>query len=176
MTSRRDRPRVKLQAIPKFPADVVAGDGITIVRAAAVYTFSSPGVSLAQSAAEDAADSAAAAAASAAAAAAIAAAVAPGPHDMAGSGTIPTDKIFVNTTQSGAITLVTPESVAWAAANNKFATALEIFDASGNASVNNVTINFNGAQTANGHASRTISTNYGGFRFRPKTGGGWIIV
>jgi hypothetical protein len=40
MTSRRDRPRVKMQALPKFPADVIAGDGITIEQSGATFTFS----------------------------------------------------------------------------------------------------------------------------------------
>jgi hypothetical protein len=40
VTVRRSRPRVKLQAIPKFPADIVAGTGITIERSGATFTFS----------------------------------------------------------------------------------------------------------------------------------------
>jgi hypothetical protein len=40
MTSRRSRPRVKLSALPKFPADVVAGTGILIEKSGATFTFS----------------------------------------------------------------------------------------------------------------------------------------
>jgi hypothetical protein len=40
VTTSRNRPRVKMQAVPKFPADVVAGDGMAIERSGATYTFS----------------------------------------------------------------------------------------------------------------------------------------
>lgn len=40
MTTPRSRPRVKMQAVPKFPADVIAGDGIAIEKTGATFTFS----------------------------------------------------------------------------------------------------------------------------------------
>ena len=37
------RPTVRVKVSPKFPAQVVAGDGITIEQSGGVYTFSAPG-------------------------------------------------------------------------------------------------------------------------------------
>ncbi len=52
MTSRYDRPRVKILSVVKFPADVVGTDGIVVASNGAVYTFSAPGIQAAENAAD----------------------------------------------------------------------------------------------------------------------------
>ena len=92
------------------------------------------------------------------------------------SGNIAASDVNVQTMQSAPITLVVPLSTAWAAASGKYGLPLSIFDGSGTAATNPVTINFTGGETVSGLSSRTIATNFGGYRLRPKTGGGWIQV
>lgn len=83
--------------------------------------------------------------------------------------------VQVNPTTSLSITL--PNSVTWAAvATTVGVYELSVFDISGSASTNNVTVNFFGGQTASGQSSLLISTNYGGWRFQPILSGGWVVV
>lgn len=92
------------------------------------------------------------------------------------TGAIPTSAVVVQTNQVGAITLTLPLAATWAAANSKYGLPLSIFDISGNAATNNVTINFSGGETASGLSSVSIASNYAGRRFSPKSGGGWVVV
>lgn len=92
------------------------------------------------------------------------------------TGAVPATAVNVQTNQAGAITLTLPLAATWAAINSKYGLPLSIFDISGAASTNNVTINFTGGETASGLTSLTINTNYGGYRFEPKSGGGWVVV
>ena len=98
------------------------------------------------------------------------------PTVVTATGAIATSSVVVQTNQAAPITLTVPDSVAWAAANSKYGLPLSIFDISGAASTNNVTLNFTSGQTVDGLSSLTISTDFGGFRLEPKSGGGWIIV
>lgn len=91
------------------------------------------------------------------------------------SGSIPVTTIVAQTDQSAPITLTVPDAASWAANNSKWGIPLSIFDISGAASTNNVTINFTGADTASGLSSLTIATDYGGVLLEPKSGG-WVVV
>lgn len=92
------------------------------------------------------------------------------------SATIPATATMVQTNQSAPLSITVPESEAWYAINGPYGIPLSIFDKSGNASTNNVTISFTGGQTASGQATLTISSDYGGWTLERKDGGGWIIV
>lgn len=98
------------------------------------------------------------------------------PTLIAATGAIPATAINVQTQQAAPITLTVPDSVAWALAYGKYGIPLTIFDASGTASTNTVTLNFTGGQTLDGIAAPVINADYGGFRLQPKTGGGWIMA
>jgi hypothetical protein len=82
----------------------------------------------------------------------------------------------VQTNQAAPITLTLPDSAAWATQNNKYGLPLSIFDNSGSGAANTVTISGSGGQTINGAAAQLIDTNYGGYRLKPKLGGGWVVV
>lgn len=92
------------------------------------------------------------------------------------SATIPTTAVQVQTNQSSPLSLTVPDSEAWHTANGGYGVPLSIFDISGNASTNNVTISFTGGQSASGQTTLTISSDYGGWLLERKDGGGWIIV
>lgn len=96
------------------------------------------------------------------------------PNVITATGSVPVTSLVVQTNQVGAITLTLPDSGAWVAENGY--RPLSIFDISGNASTNNVTVNPSGVETISGLASLTIATDYGGFRLAPKSGGGWLVV
>lgn len=98
------------------------------------------------------------------------------PTVISTTGAIPATAIVVQTNQAGAITLTVPLAATWAAQNSIYGLPLSIFDISGLASTNNVTINFTGGETASGISSLTIATDYGGFRLEPKSTGGWVVV
>lgn len=100
------------------------------------------------------------------------------PTVVTGTGNIAVTAVVVQTNQAGAITLTLPDSALWAAQNSKYGLPLSIFDMSGAASTNNVTLNTTGGQTISGLASGAlaITTDYGGFNLEPKSGGGWIVV
>ncbi len=92
------------------------------------------------------------------------------------SAAIPATAVVVQTNQSSPLAITVPDSEAWHVINGGYGIPLTIFDKSGNASTNNVTITFTGGQTASGVASLTISSDYGGWALERKEGGGWIIV
>lgn len=98
------------------------------------------------------------------------------PTLIAATGAIPAAAINVQTQQVAPITLTVPDSIAWALAYGKYGIPLTIFDASGTASTNAVTLNFTGGQTLDGIAAPVINSDFGGFRLQPLTGGGWIMV
>lgn len=139
---------VKLKLLPKFPANVVAAPGIVITRIGQTYTFS-----LDQSVIP----------------------VVTAPTVVTLSQILATSDVVVQTNQSGAIALTAPSSVSWATVNSRYGVPLTIMDISGNASANNVTINFTGGETASGLSSLAIASNYGVFRLTPKSGGGWVV-
>ena len=91
------------------------------------------------------------------------------------SGAVAATDIEVQVNGAGAVVLTLPLSAVWAASVGSRGFPLSIYDISGNASVNNITINPSGGQTISGNASLTISNDYGGWRLRPRTGGGWIF-
>jgi hypothetical protein len=99
-----------------------------------------------------------------------------GPTVVMVSQAIAVTDTVVQTNQAGAIVLTLPASASWAAAQAGRGTPLTIFDISGTASTNTVTINPNGAETISGLASLVIGTDYGGFRLEPKSGGGWVVI
>lgn len=68
---------------------------------------------------------------------------------------------------------VVPLSTVWRAATGR--TILSIADISGSASLNNITINFSGGQTASGQSSLTIATDFGSWSLGP-TSTGWVVV
>lgn len=140
--------QIKLKVLPRFPATVIAAPGIIITRVGQTYTFS-----LDQSVIP----------------------VVTAPTVVNGSTSLATSDVVVQTNQSGAIALTVPSSVSWATENSRYGVPLTIMDISGNASTNNVTINFSGGQTASGLTSLVINSNYGVFRLTPKSGGGWIV-
>lgn len=92
------------------------------------------------------------------------------------SGNVASTDVVVETNQAGAIALALPASAAWAGQNSKYGLPLSIFDISGTAGANNVTINPNGAETISGLPNIVINTNFGGWRLMPKSGGGWVVV
>lgn len=100
------------------------------------------------------------------------------PTVVTATGNVAATSVIVQTNQAGAITLTLPLAATWAAQNSKYGLPLSIFDISGTASTNNVTINTTGGETISGLASGAlaISTDYGGFRFEPKSGGGWVVT
>lgn len=100
----------------------------------------------------------------------------PASTTVVATGAIAVTDINVQTNQAAPITLTLPNSVAWAAASGKYGLPLSIFDISGNAETNTVTINPAGGQTISGLAALTIAVSYTGFRLEPKFGGGWIVV
>lgn len=97
------------------------------------------------------------------------------PTVLSGTGVVATSSFVVQTNQSAPITLTLPDAATWATANSKYGLPLSIFDISGNASTNNVTINPAGSDTISGLASLAISTDYGGYRLSPRAGG-WVVV
>jgi hypothetical protein len=92
------------------------------------------------------------------------------------TGAIAASTTFVWTNQAGNITLTLPNSVTWETANSALGIPLSVFDMSGAAQTNTVTIDTTGGQTINGMASVVIDSDFGGYRFRPKPGGGWVMV
>lgn len=100
------------------------------------------------------------------------------PTVVTATGNVAVTDVVVQTNQIAAIVLTLPNSVTWATQNSKYGLPLSVFDISGNASTNNVTFNTTGGQTISGLASGAlkITTDYGGFRFEPKSGGGWVVV
>lgn len=98
------------------------------------------------------------------------------PTVVTATGNVAATSVVVQTNQVAAIVLTLPLSTAWASVNSKYGLPLTIFDISGAASSNNVTINCSGGQTISGLASLTINTDYGGFRLEPKSGGGWVVT
>lgn len=98
------------------------------------------------------------------------------PTVVTATGNVAATTVMEQTNQSGAITRTLPLAATWAAVNSKYGLPLSIFDISGTANTNNVTILFSGGETASGLSTLTINTKYGGFRFEPKSGGGWVVV
>jgi UDP-N-acetylmuramyl pentapeptide synthase len=98
------------------------------------------------------------------------------PTVVTATGNVAATTVMEQTNQVAAIARTLPLAATWAAINSKYGLPLSIFDISGTASTNNVTINFSGGETASGLTSLTINTDYGGYRFEPKSGGGWVIV
>lgn len=139
---------VKFKVLTLFPADVVANPGIVITRVGRVYTFS-----LDQSVIP----------------------VVTEPTVVTANTVLATSDVVVQTNQSGAIAVTLPGSDSWAAVNSRYGIPLTVMDISGHASTNNVTINFTGGQTASGLAPLVIGSDYGVFRFTPKSGGGWVV-
>lgn len=74
---------------------------------------------------------------------------------------------------SAAGSTIVPLSTAWRSATGR--TILSISDISGSASLNNVTINFSGGQTASGQSSLTIASDFGSWSLGP-TSTGWVVV
>lgn len=97
------------------------------------------------------------------------------PTVIVASGNVLATDVDVQVNGAGVVVLTLPLSTAWASSSGGRGLPLSIFDISGNASVNNITINTTAGQTISGLASLTINTDYGGFRLRPKSGGGWIV-
>lgn len=98
------------------------------------------------------------------------------PTVVTGTGSIAATDTVVQTNQAAPIVLTLPLSAAWATQNSKYGLPLSIFDISGAASTNSVTINPSGGQTIAGLASLTINLDYNGFRLMPKSTGGWVVV
>lgn len=98
------------------------------------------------------------------------------PTVVTATGNVAATSVIVQTNQAGAITLTLPLSADWATNNSKYGLPLTIFDISGAASINNVTINCSGGQTISGLTSLAINTDYGGFRLEPRSGGGWVVT
>lgn len=95
---------------------------------------------------------------------------------LTGSAALLSSDIEVQVNSAGAAVVTLPTAAAWTSSSGARGFPLSIFDISGNASVNNITINPSGGDTISGLASLTIADNYGGWRLRPKSGGGWIVV
>lgn len=95
---------------------------------------------------------------------------------LTGSSAVLATDVNVQVNSAGVAVLTLPTSVAWLTASGARGLPLSIFDISGAASANNITINPSGGQTISGLASLVISTDYGGFRMMPKTTGGWVVV
>ena len=95
---------------------------------------------------------------------------------MVGSGAIATTDTEVQVNSPGVAVLTLPSSLTWATVSGWRGLPLSIFDISGAASANNITINPSGGQTISGLASLTIAQDYGGWRLRPKSGGGWVVI
>ncbi len=98
------------------------------------------------------------------------------PTVISATGNVPATALNVQTNQVAPITLTLPLSTAWASVYAKYGIPLSILDISGNASTNNVTINFSGGETSSGLTSVKITGNYGIRRFIPKSGGGWVSI
>lgn len=96
---------------------------------------------------------------------------------MTGTGAVLATDIEVQVNSAGVAVLTLPTAAAWLAASGGTGFPLSIFDISGAASTNNITINPAGAETISGNASLTINNDYGGWKLRPKAAGsaGWIF-
>lgn len=92
------------------------------------------------------------------------------------SGNLLATDIEVHVNGAGAVVLTLPNSNTWKASSGGRGLPLSVFDISGNAATNNITINSAAGQTFSGLASLTISNNFDGYRLRPITGGGWLVV
>lgn len=95
---------------------------------------------------------------------------------VTGSGNVLATDVEVQVNSAGATVLTLPLSTTWAASSGWTGLPLSIIDISGNASVNNITVNTSGGQTISGQASSTISNNWGVLQLRPKNGGGWLRI
>lgn len=95
--------------------------------------------------------------------------------NLTGSASIAATDVIVNVNSAGAAVLTLPLSSAWLVSGGLRGLPLSIYDISGNASTNNITINTSGGQTISGQASLSITTDYGGYNLYPKTAGGWIF-
>lgn len=90
------------------------------------------------------------------------------------STTIGTTIAAVQVSTTTAVTITSPESSAWRTATG--GSVFSVFDVSGNASTNNITIVFSNSQRASGTTSLTINADYGGYKLQPLTTGGWVSV
>lgn len=99
-----------------------------------------------------------------------------GARVVTATGAILTTDSIVQVNAVAPITLTLPTAASWLAVQGGRGIPLEIFDVSGNASTNNITIAGNGAETISSLASIVIGSNFGGFRLLPKIAGtaGWI--
>lgn len=98
------------------------------------------------------------------------------PTVIAANGPVAVTDVVVQGNKAGALALTLPASAAWAAQNSKYGLPLSISDISGLASVNNITITPNGAETIGGNASLTINADFGTYQLYPKSGGGWVFL
>lgn len=86
---------------------------------------------------------------------------------------IASTSVAVQMNLSAAGSAVVPLSTTWRTATGR--TILSITDISGSASLNNITINFSGGQTASGQSSLTIASDFGSWSIGP-TSTGWVVV
>lgn len=91
------------------------------------------------------------------------------------TGAILTSDIVVQTNQAAAITLTLPTAAAWSAVNGNRGIPLQIFDRSGTAGTNLVTIQAASGENISGLESREIAGDYQGYRLQPASGG-WLVV
>lgn len=95
--------------------------------------------------------------------------------NVVGSGAVATTDIIVHVNGAGAVVLTLPTSASWLAASGWRGLPLSIFDVSGAAATNNITINPAGAETISGYPSLTISGDYNSYQLWPKSSGGWVF-
>lgn len=100
----------------------------------------------------------------------------PSPTVVTATGAISASAVDVQVNAGAPVTLTAPLSATWAATGGRYGSPLSIFDISGAASTNNITIAFSGGETVDGLATLIIASDYGGFRLKPKSGGGWIVA
>lgn len=98
------------------------------------------------------------------------------PTIYTGSASLTLTDVLVESNAGAPATYLVPNSISWATQNGTYARPLSIYDISGNASTNNITLTFTAGQLADGQASLTITTDYGGVQLMPQNGGGWIVL
>lgn len=178
----RERPSIKARVLVRFPATVVGGGGINVVKDGNVYTITDDFLSLAEVSGVDLGNTyvkveidgiyyyySLSDLAADVGAAAFASFMTPTVITAAGDHTVAADENYLvfNKTSGAATGVTLPESAARAG-------PIRIKDGKGDASSNNITITPDGSETIDGLPSWVISFDMGGVLLVPRPDGlGW---
>lgn len=150
------RPVVRVKVSPKFPAQVIGGDGITVTLANGIYT-----IALTSAAAEAIDD-----------VESLIDAVFGSLRVVTASGTVTVSQtevgVAINKTVGAATTVQLP------AAALRNGVAVIVKDMKKDANTNNITVLPTASETIDGNAQDIINTNAGSRGYRPISGVGWL--